>query len=385
MKLIYFVLSSMCLPGVKKKVFFQSSYFQKLGLEFELVTIDPSPSINQNSIIEIDGFSHRKILIRKTPKSFAKLLFRRHVFHVVETILEEQNPDMVYLRYPNACPSLLKLLSKFRKIVFITEHQTKELHELYIQGNWIRLLREFSFRKQVLTLIHGHVCVTTDIAAALTKRIAKPSLVLGNGIDVNSLPLRKIPHLQANTLKLLFVGNCEHWHGLDRVIKGLANHEDALKVELHIVGEGKLLNELQKLTNDLKLGEIIFFHGKKEGKELDCLFDKCHLAISSLGLNRLRFTESSPLKTREYCARGIPFISSCPDIDIPNNFPYCHMISFDEKTINIREVMDFADSVFNIKDHAVKMRIFAQQKLDWSIKMKDLVTFLKDLHTRLHE
>ena len=174
-----------------------------------------------------------------------------------------------------------------------------------------------------------------------------------------------------------------YWHGIDRFIRGLHEHNahyaNSTKIVLHIVGDGPGLPHLKDLTNNLGLNENVIFHGFKSGKELDEMFDMCHIALDALAGFRKGLTEISSLKSREYCARGIPFIASSRDADFPDGWEYVQKIPDDESSIDMNLVIDFANRVMADPEHPQKMRKYAEEHLDWMAKMKILKEFLESL------
>ena len=147
----------------------------------------------------------------------------------------------------------------------------------------------------------------------------------------------------------------------------------------HVVGDGAERPFLEERVKELHLEKSVIFHGVKTGKELDELFDKCHIAAGSLGLHRIGVSEGSILKVREYCARGIPFIYGAMDSDFNEKFPYILRVPADESPIDLNAVFSFADRAFSDTEHSVKMREYAKENLDWSIKMKRLVEFMNEV------
>jgi glycosyltransferase involved in cell wall biosynthesis len=207
----------------------------------------------------------------------------------------------------------------------------------------------------------------------------KPHITIGNGFDVASVPARQPPAYTGDDLHLLCVANVSRWHGLDRLFRGLATYNETPKVILHIAGDGAELPHLQQLTDELGISDRVVFHGFITGEALDALFDQCHLAVGSLGNHRKGLTQTSELKGREYCARGIPYITACGDPDFPADFPYILHLPPDESPIKIDQVLAFAKEVCADPDHPQRMRRYAEEHLDWSVKMKKLKDFLEAL------
>jgi len=150
-------------------------------------------------------------------------------------------------------------------------------------------------------------------------------------------------------------------------------------VKLHLVGEGSAIAYLKKLVTEKGLERQVMFHGFKTGEELDEMFNKCHVAVGSLGLHRLGFRESSVLKDKEYCARGIPFIYSLPDADFPGKSRYRFKVPADDTPLDMTAIMAFCRGILKNKNHTMEMREFAFHNLDWKHKMKKLKLYLQTL------
>ena len=246
----------------------------------------------------------------------------------------------------------------------------------------IQVWSEYIFGKFIRKQADAIVCVTDEIAKYQLKYFGtqhKMHLTLGNGFNVKSVSKRLVPLPPNEELHLLCVAIINHWHGLDRLLQGLATYDGTPKVILHIAGDGPELPHLQQLTEELGIGDRVVFHGFTTGKTLDALFDQCHIAVGSLGIHRKGLTQTSELKGREYCARGIPYIIACADPDFPADFPYILHLPADESPINIDHVLAFAQEVCADPDHPQKMHRYAEKHLDWSVKMKILKGFLEAL------
>jgi glycosyltransferase involved in cell wall biosynthesis len=240
------------------------------------------------------------------------------------SVIREKRPDIIYCRYPLACPLSLHLFRQIKKTgaKIITEHQSKELPELLMLGKKAIYLSERLFGRALLGQVDAVVGVTGEIAAYEKSRAPHlETLSIPNGFDADAVPLRKAP-ASSDELRLLCVASVSPWHGLDRLVQGLAEHKGTVPIRLDIVGEGSESANLKKLCQDLNMGNNVVFHGTKTGEDLDAFFDRCHLAVGSLAIHRLGLKESAILKLREYCARGIPFFYSGFDSDFGENFDF---------------------------------------------------------------
>lgn len=199
---------------------------------------------------------------------------------------------------------------------------------------------------------------------------------IDNGVDVNSVPIKKYSTSLNNTLKLLCVSNLSFWHGYDRVIEGLKEYykdNQKVNVEFHIVGTGDELKNLKELVKSYELEEYVFFYGSKDGKELDSIFDDCDIAIGSLGIHRIGLNSVSPLKTREYCARAIPFIYSYVDPAFSGEEEFLLNMNNNQEGINILDIINFYNNIDDYKSLQFKMRKYAEINFDWNIQMNKVI------------
>ncbi|WP_214084066.1 glycosyltransferase [Methanoculleus sp.] len=320
----------------------------------------------------------------KRPTGIIGKIKREHkvnlVFEDIISTLKAQ--DILYLRIPYPSPSVSKILRQPRACKIVIEHQTIEPSEYRLKGKYWYLLSDFLFGDAIRRYTDATVGVTDEITQYEVSRSGnykKPHITIGNGFDVASAPVRRPVAYNDGDLHLLCVANVNRWHGLDRLLQGLATHNGTQGIVLHITGEGPELPHLQKLAGGLGISDQVVFHGFRTGEALDALFDQCHIAVGSLGIHRIGLREASTLKVREYCARGIPFIYGISDPDFPTDYPYTLHLPADESPIEIERVLAFSKEIYADLDHPQKMRRYAEEHLDWSVKMRRLKEFLEAL------
>ena len=361
--------------GITKKIVSQAKYLRETGLDLTLIFLaNRQVEFNQRYI---------KTCYCPTPpfKNFAhKLYYAMSVAKNISKILKQYN--IVYCRSVPPSPFLLKSISKKGESKFIFEMQSITENEAQLRNSKLNLLCSRFLFPAIFTKIDGIVGVTSEITKHylnLSRDSSKPYLTIGNGIKATDFKVRQTPLYSNDRLELLIVANFQKWHGVDRLIKGISEYKGETNIILNIVGKGSAIQELKDLTSKLRLGDKVLFHGFRSGKELDILFDQCHIAVGSLGIHRIGLKEASILKAREYCARGIPFISAFKDPDFRDGFPYIKRFPADESPIDINAVMDFAETVLSDDNYSINMNNYAKEHLDWSIKMKKLSDFLKEL------
>lgn len=179
--------------------------------------------------------------------------------------------------------------------------------------------------------------------------------------------------------------NRAKWHGLERLLLGLKQYyEDRnlfFEVIVHIVGN---IDDSGKIVYNFGLNKKVNFHGFKKGKELDEIFNICHIGVGSLGLHKINFEYGSPIKVREYLARGLPCVVSYKDEDIEDSCEFVLRILGDYSPVDIKKIIDFVTNLQKkYKDNLPKeIRNYALRKIDYRKKVDNLLNFLEHLYNK---
>lgn len=372
--------------GVNKKIRSQISQLNSLGIVTTGYLLCENLDENINNDYNDDYIYYINISLNDKGKSVTSKLKRRKIYiKQIIDILERTEWDFVYFRYITADLNLLELVKKYpNKVVF--EHQTKELDEIRLRSrNLMPYLSERIFAPLVYQYAGGCVGVTSEITRYEIKRLKiKENLckTISNGFDVDEVPIRKIPIYDGNYINMLFVGNLSVWHGIDRLITGISRYYGNVKLYLNIVGDGDVASENVELARKLGIEDKVIFHGNKKDKQLSELYNDCHIAIGCLGVHRKKTMESASLKVREYLARGIPFVLSDNDVDLVNNKEiqqYYLQIPANDDYVDVKNIIDFVDRVYQDHDHPNHIRQFAIKQIDMAVKMKELKDFFESL------
>lgn len=204
-----------------------------------------------------------------------------------------------------------------------------------------------------------------------------PTVRLTNGVDLEKVSFVPPPELRtAQEMHLLGVANLSRAHAFDRVIKGLAAYAQskagkAFSVYFHLVGDGKELVHLRQLAQALGVQDSVIFHGHKVGSALESCYQKADLAVGTLGAHRFGIFLAAPLKVREYCAKGLPFVIAYRDISIPEDFPYAFSAPPDESDIDIAQLVDFYLGLQLARPgFRNEIRAFAENTFSWDAQLK---------------
>lgn len=215
-----------------------------------------------------------------------------------------------------------------------------------------------------------------------------PTLEIVNGIDLEKVS-KRVPAIIGpdNTYNFLAVAAFSEWHGIDRLIEGLNcyfQEGGSSDITLHLAGNGPAIPSLRALVDKYNLSERVVFHGMCHGSELDELYNMCSLAVASLGLHRIGLSLASTLKTREYLAKGIPFVySGRIDVFEENPVEFCLQVPDDESMINIPDLIEFCDSIYGEgpEDDLISIiREYATQNVNIDKAMAEVIDYIKETH-----
>jgi hypothetical protein len=205
-----------------------------------------------------------------------------------------------------------------------------------------------------------------------------PCIKLRNGVNVNGIPIIPKKESENKTLQLLAMANISIWHGFERLIYGLdayvKDKRNTIHVHLTIIGTGKHLPQLKKIVDSLSLNSHITFKDFLTGQHLTDEINKADVGISTLGMHLKNVTQDSSFKSREYCARGLPFILSCDDKDFPPHLPFINYHPNTHEPIDITKIISFYNTLKQqYPDYIHMMRDYAEKQLTWEVKLKPII------------
>lgn len=167
---------------------------------------------------------------------------------------------------------------------------------------------------------------------------------------------------------MVAVGSISSWHGWDRLLRGLHVYEGRRSqldptVEVTFVGDGPARTSLQVLADDLGLTRRLTFVGLKFGKDLDAVFKGADVGIGTLAAHRKLLSQASSLKSREYCARGLPFVSADHDPAF-EGVDFVFRAPSDESSLDIRSIVGWLSALGDTGPLNEKIRRYAVDHCD---------------------
>lgn len=381
MKGLYLALMDLeALPGYREKIYGQVNALNGSGISTELIYVNANPSVVVASVHPDGSATKRSESIRRLPFNNRIQFYRMSLEY-----LRYRKPDLLYLRHSRACPFLIAFLIfarvSQRRLTILAEVPTYPYDQIGDGAGTIRARCSVLVDKvcrTVLRLFYDRV-VSIGYQANI---FGVKTISIGNGIAAGSLKLKQEVIGSHATLKLIGVCRLEEYHGYDRLVEtirlSIARADQKPEIEFHIVGPSTpALVALKRQVDSAQLNARVFFHGAKQGADLDELFDECHLAVGSLAWHRVGVEHHSNLKTREYMARGIPFIYSGCDDQLAGDFQYASRVPANEAPIDSELLYGFAGRVLADKNHSRNMRKFATEALNWTVVFAPVIEYIK--------
>lgn len=394
MKLAYIFLGgSISGSSVQSKIICQITQLRNNGFDAQGWFF--SPSVTEKVMINDFISIHPLTAYKAHRKYFNNYYEKQFYYSQINEFISNNAVDCIFLRHGASGTEYFKLLEKYADKLFvyipsntIGENYAERKHApksglLGLAFRWWEYFRYFyiyekKLIKKYLPVVKSVVVFTPQFGQILNAGAnGKISIIYNrDGADCNSVQMR-LPEYKTDKIKLLFMKGSsmqQPWSGLERLMRSIEN-QNANKFELYITG-----NVVEK---DLYDKPFVKLTGRLSNAELEQLVNEVDLGVSNLANYMIGFNETTNLKSRDYYARGLPFIqaNSMPDIDGTPAEDYYLQLPNNDDDIDMQKVYDFAMRMRNDKLHAAKMRQFAEENLDWKVTVAELAASLK---TALH-
>lgn len=348
------------ITGINKKILAQKKGFIENGLDIKLIYFEENKRKVEDEIV----YNFKNNLFGKLQKKYK--------YNDLSKYIIKNKINYLYIRYTHfSSIYFLKFLRKLKKNIKITIHLEIPTYPYDLEKQLRMNYHSFFILEERITRKYLKKYVDKVITFGKEEKIfGIKTIQLDNAIDIDSIKLFKENKNEGNRKVMNFIGvaGLAFWHGYDRMIKSIASYyktNNSIEIVFHIVGAGKIKDELCELTKELEIEDKVIFYGNQYGEKLDSIFEKCQIGVDSLGRHRSGNNYNNSLKSKEYIARGIPLIKSHIDFSLKNtNFYYD--VSSDENIFDLEKILDwYFKNNFNKKD----LRNYAEKNLTWKIQM----------------
>ena len=311
----------------------------------------------QMECFEKDGFQVNHFLYNMDKDGFKKIschFYGSNREQNAALINACKDVDLLYMRYFFSDFNLISLLKQLKqcypRMKIFVEIPTYPYDGEYSKFSYSLLIDKLN-RKKLCKYVDRIVTYSKDDQIYKIKAIN-----ISNAVDVSSLRQRN-SGLSGSEINIIMVAQVAFWHGYDRVIEGLKQYYDnngTENIKLYLVGDGNqaVLSEYQSLSNREVLKDHVIFYGRKSGAELDAIYDKCCLAMDSMGRHRTGVYYNSTLKGKEYLAKGLPIISGVETELDHMNFKYYFRVPADDSPLNFEDIVNFYHNIYDNKNEA---------------------------------
>lgn len=282
--------------------------------------------------------------------------------------------NIVFLRYLGFDLPYIKLLKRIKKI-----------NDAYILVDMLGYFK--GIRSQNLKGLYMNICTklfnrvaVRYIDSLLTEGVEESLFGIKTGKAYMGIELSEFSSHSydgdVDEINMISVANETIYHAYDRLIKSLSIYNNrsnkTVKIKLHLVGV--ITETTKRLITSENVEKIVFLYGKKYGKELSDIYNKCNLGVGPLGQHRIGGKKDTGLKTKEYFAVGIPYFFSGIESTVPENYPYVFQVPNNESFIDFDKIIRFYRSFKDDEGVADKMREFAKENYSWDKITSDFLT-----------
>lgn len=256
-------------------------------------------------------------LLPKVRSNFARRFWLKYVkkeppivyrgeYGVLANLLERQHVDLMHVYFGHTGVHLLPFLKRWPKPCVVS------FHGMDVQTR----ASDPSYEARLRELLE-----TVTLVLARSESLQQRLLDLGcpkeklrmnrTGIPLEAFPIRRRTTPTEGAWNLVQACRLIEKKGLDDALHAFAVFRRAYpRATFTIAGEGPLLEELERLRDELELGESVRFAGFIKGPELCALYHEAHLFLHPSRLTADQNQEGVPNAMLEAMATGLPVVAT---------------------------------------------------------------------------
>ena len=197
-----------------------------------------------------------------------------------------------------------------------------------------------------------------------------------NGIDISQYSVTPVPPLK-DRVDFLIVANMADWHRYDRMIRAMQDYTGKYILHLTVIApENETVNRLRELVKKYGLNEKVEFVGKKDTHEIREIAKDCHIGVGQLSWSTDCSPQINTLKTKDYCAMGLPFVTSCRDTSFEPDFPYAYVLKKMDDELILSDVIDWYEKIHSNPGYRQEMYDYAKENLQFKELVKNITELL---------
>ncbi len=224
-------------------------------------------------------------------------------------------------------------------------------------------LRDF-LEMQLYGSLKNSIAITAVILRQDTP-IPQNWISFHNGIDISNYSVTRIPELD-NEVRFLIVANIADWHRYDRMIHAMHDYHGGYSLHLTVISpDNDIVKSLKQLALHLNIDTMVEFVGAKDISGIKELAGNCHIGIGQLSLSADCSPQINTLKTKDYCAMGLPFVTSCRDTSFESDFPYSYVLKDMDSTLDLEDIIHWYENIRKNPAYKQEMYDYAKEYLQF--------------------
>ena len=363
--------------GIAKKIISQAESFSKIYNCCILLCFESNNIVAKTYI---NGFEQNHKILKKCSKNSESA----NIMNNNKLLLKYANQyiksiSLCYIRLMIPNMKLINLLRNMKKLNIKIGYEIQTYPFFYeqikITSNKIRGIVKVLLFTIHFPIINYYVNNFFVIKSRDNVKMYKKMIPIVNGVSDDIL-ISNNERKDSNMINFIGVGTIMPYHGYDRLIKSIAKYcnteNKKFNVEFHIVGESDEIDRLKNLAKKLNISNIIIFHGKQFGNDLEKLYASSDIGVGTLYLKDRNANIDTAIKNIEYLAKGLFIISSgqIPNIDKRLYYKVPMNLDIDIKTI-IKEYTKYQkNSDLKLEETIINHR--------WSVITKKIIDKLED-------
>ena len=360
-KLLFIVNNTLAINnGVSNKIL---SQVEDLSILFDVDFMYLEKNNNQyNRIVEY---------IENKDKISTSIL-KNHFLYKYDDILshiKERNIDVVYMRYTHFC-SLFLLnffdnIKRFNKDIKIVLEIPNYPYDLEYSNLGLMSKLKLGIDKYFRNDLEKNVdCILSMSSNA--NIFGVKNIKISNAISSRKkiyLNRDRDRDRDGKNVRFVSAANISSWHGYDRIIKSIAqsNKEVKSRVSIDLIGDGKELNDLIKMSINLGVENIVHFHGAKDSDYIFKMYQKSDIGIDSLARHRSGNLVNDSIKSKEYIAYGLPIIMSHSDLSL-DGFKFVYKVPSVDTEFDFKSILNWYDNLSFTRDDISEV---SKNKFTW--------------------
>lgn len=186
-----------------------------------------------------------------------------------------------------------------------------------------------------------------------------------NALDIDNYELSGIPEL-SDTIKMVIIANISEYHRYDRVLDAMHNYNGDKKISLTVISpDSPAYSAFKSKVTALSLTDSVSCLSSMSLNEIKNFAKEFHIGVGQLSISEKGSNLVNTLKSKDYCAMGLPFFSTCYDTSFEKDFPYAYVTKDMDSDIDLNDIVSWFLNIYSDSDYRRKMFSYAEANLQY--------------------